>query len=150
MPQSFVCLHVHLVFSTKNRDPMITEEFAPRLYDYIGEIIRKQNGSLIAAGGMKDHVHFLISLGKTISMADLVRVIKSNSSKWVHATFPEHHQFCWQTGYGAIAVSQSQLDQVKTYISSQAEHHHTQSFQDELRALLKRHNVEFDERYLWD
>ena len=98
MPQSFVCLHVHLDFSTKDRDPVITEEFAPRLYDYIGGIIRNHDGVLIAAGGMPDHVHFLISLGKTISLSDLVRAIKSNSSKWIHETFPERREFAWKNG----------------------------------------------------
>ena len=150
MPQSFVCLHVHLVFSTKNRVPMIDEEIAARLYDYIGGIIRNRNGSLIAAAGMPDHVHLLISLGKEMSISELVRVIKSNSSKWIHETFPRHQQFRWQSGYGAFAVSQSNFETVKGYIAGQAEHHHTHSFQDELRALLKRCNIEFDERYMWD
>ena len=150
MPQSFVCLHVHLVFSTKNRARLIDEELTTRLYDYIGGIVRRRNGALIAAGGMPDHIHLLISLGKETSISDLVRTIKSNSSKWIHETFPQRQGFRWQSGYGAFAVSQSNLEGVTSYIGGQAEHHRKESFQDELRALLKRCKIEFDERYMWD
>lgn len=150
MPQSFISLHLHLVFSTKNRAPLIDEELRPRLHEYIGGILRGHEGSLIAAGGMSDHMHLLCSLGKQTSTADLVRVIKSNSSKWIHETFPSRHNFGWQNGYGAFAVSFSQLDTVCRYIANQSEHHRARSFQDELRTLLKRHHIEFDEQYLWD
>jgi len=96
MPQSFVCLHCHIVFSTKNRKPWITSELAPRLHDYIGGIIRGVGGLLISAGGMSDHTHLLVSLGKMNSAAELVRDVKSNSSGWIHKTFPDLAHFGWQ------------------------------------------------------
>ncbi|HZV03915.1 MAG TPA: IS200/IS605 family transposase [Gemmataceae bacterium] len=149
MPQSFTCLHYHLIFSTKQRAPLITADLQPRLYDYIGGIIRGQDGCLLAAGGMPDHIHLLARLSKEVSVSGALRVIKTNSSKWVHETFPDHHAFAWQTGYAAFCVSYSGLESVKHYIASQAEHHRTVSFQDELRTFLRRHQMEFDERYLW-
>ena len=150
MPQSFICLHCHMVFSTKNRVPMIGQDLTPRLYGYLGGIVDNLGGSLVAAGGMPDHVHLIVSLGKTMSTADTVRTIKSNSSGWVHDTFPEMRRFAWQTGYGAFAVSYSDLNRVKQYIADQREHHRVRTFQEEFRALLERHNIEYDERYIWD
>jgi len=150
MPQSFVCLNCHLVFSTKHRAALIADSLAPRLYDYIGGITRSQGGCLVAAGGMPDHVHLIVSLGKQMSVADSVRDIKAGSSGWIHETFPAMNPFAWQAGYGAFAVSMSNLDRVKTYIADQAEHHRGQTFQEEFLAFLKRHQMAYDERYLWD
>ena len=150
MPQSFVSLHVHIVFSTKHRVALIDDELAARLFEYLGGIVGRQNGSLVAAGGMPDHVHLLCSLGKETSVSELVRTIKANSSKWIHETFPERRDFAWQSGYGAFGVSFSNLDDARRYTANQAEHHRRRSFQDELRALLKWHGIEFDERYVWD
>jgi len=149
MPQSFVSLHVHVVFSTKNRKAQITEDLASRLYEYIGGIIRGEGGCLVAAGGMPDHVHLLVSFGKELSTAKAVRLIKSNSSKWIHETFPKRHDFRWQAGYGAFGVSNSNVEAVTRYIRDQAAHHQRRSFQEEFRELLNRHGIEFDERYLW-
>jgi REP element-mobilizing transposase RayT len=143
-------LHYHFIFSTKQRAPLITPDLQPRLYDYLGGILRGQNGSLVAAGGMPDHVHLLARLSKEMSVAEALRLLKANSSKWVHESFPEHHAFAWQAGYAAFAVGFSGLPAVKRYIANQEEHHCTLSFQDELRAFLRRHHIEFDERYLWD
>lgn len=142
-------MYAHVIFSTKNRDPQITEEIRPRLYPYIGGIVRGETGCLLSIGGMPDHVHLLISLGRTISIAELVRLIKSNSSRWVHDTFT-NHAFAWQAGYGAFSVSQSQLTVVRQYIDTQAEHHRTMNYQDEFRGLLRKHEIEWDERYVWD
>ena len=150
MPQSFVCLHCHIVFSTKHRKPWITSELAPRLHDYIGGIIRGVGGLLISAGGMSDHTHLLVSLGKMNSAAELVRDVKSNSSGWIHKTFPDLAHFGWQTGYGAFAVSHSNLDEVKRYIANQTEHHRVRTFKEEFLAFLQKHNLEYNERYLWD
>src|SRR4051812_45462618 len=122
MPQSLVCLPIHFVFSTKGREPLIREEWAARLYDYIGGIARAEKCLLLAAGGMPDHVHLLISLGRTIALADLMRLVKANSSKWIHETFPGQ-PFAWQNGYGAFAVGHDRVDVVRTYIARQAEHH---------------------------
>ena len=150
MPQSFVSSHFHIVFSTKNRKPFITDDLQTRLNEYIGGIVRADEGRLLAAGGMPDHIHLLISLSKTIALADSVRTIKSNSSKWIHETFPTQDDFAWQAGYGAFAVSFSNLEKVKRYIANQAEHHRKRTFREEFVALLQRHEIEFDEQYLWD
>jgi REP element-mobilizing transposase RayT len=150
MPQSLVSLTTHVVFSTKNREPLIDRDLAPRLYGYMGGIIRNTGSVLLAVGGIPDHVHLLVSLGRQTSIADLVRDAKANSSAWVHETFPELSQFAWQAGYGAFAVSVSVVEQVKTYIANQEKHHRRQTFQDELRAFLKAHGLEWEERYLWD
>jgi putative transposase len=150
VPQSFAAVYVHLVFSTKHRAATIRLEWAPRLYEYIGGIILHRGGELIAAGGMPDHLHLLVSIGRKWSLAELLRDIKAGSSKWVHESFLEDHAFGWQDGYGAFSVSASKLDEVKRYIRNQARHHQMLSFQDELRELLRKHGLEWDERYIWD
>jgi REP element-mobilizing transposase RayT len=149
MPQSFASLHCHVVFSTKNRQPLIKRELQSRLFEYIGGILRNQSSPLIAAGGMPDHVHLLVSLGRSDAVSDVLRVIKTNSSCWFHE---ELHmpEFQWQTGYGAFAVSYSGIDQVKKYFADQNEHHRVRTFQDEFRELLRRHGLEWEERYVWD
>jgi putative transposase len=123
MPQSFASLHIHLVFSTKHREPWINAELRPRLFEIEGGIFRSEGCSLIAAGGTDDHVHLLASLSRTIAIADAVRIVKSNSSNWIHGTTTESHEFQWQTGYGAFAVSYSGLDAVKAYLMNQEAHH---------------------------
>ena len=150
MPQSFTCLHYHLIFSTKNRLPTISADLQPRLYDYLGGILRSEKSILLAAGGMPDHIHLLCSLSKELAVAEALRIIKANSSKWIHETFPQHRSFAWQAGYGAFAVSYSHLANVKRYIARQAEHHRRSTFQEEFVAFLRKHHIEFDERYLWD
>jgi len=150
VPQSFACMHCHIVFSTKNRQPLIMADTAPRLYEYIGGILRNTGSRLIAAGGMPDHVHLMVSLGKLASLADSVRDVKSNCSRWIHETFAGLRGFAWQSGYGGFAVSYSNLDEVQRYIANQQEHHRTHTFKEEFLAFLKRHNMEYDERYIWD
>jgi REP element-mobilizing transposase RayT len=150
MLQSFVSLPVHLVFSTKNRAALIGDDMQSRLREYIGGILREQKSKLVAAGGMPDHIHLLVLLSKQVALADLLRDPKSASSKWIHDTFPRQQDFAWQAGYGVFAVSHSNLPQVTRYIANQAQHHHAQSYQDEFIALLKKHEIEFDARYLWE
>jgi REP element-mobilizing transposase RayT len=150
MPQSVASLHVHLVFSTREREPWISAELAPRLYEYIGAIVRAHNSRLIAAGGMPDHVHLLVSFGRELAVADAVRLVKSNSSKWLHESNPDLYQFAWQAGYGAFAVSYSHVERVRGYILRQEEHHRGRTYQEEFRALLRKHRIEYDERYIWD
>jgi REP element-mobilizing transposase RayT len=150
MPQSFACVHLHVVFSTKRRLPTIQKEIRERLYSYIGGVIRNQKGALIAAGGTADHIHLLIQQGKQISIADMKRDIKANSSRWMHEEFDDTKDFAWQTGYGVFGVSFSDVDRVKDYIERQEEHHRTRSFKEEFLELLKRHHIQYDERYLWD
>ena len=150
MPQSFTCLHYHFIFSTKHREPTITTDIQTRLYDYLGGVVRNQGGVLIAAGGIADHVHLLARLRQESSVADVMRMVKTNSSKWVHETFPAAGRFGWQAGYGAFTVSYSQVDEVKRYIARQEVHHRAVSFQEEYREFLTRHGIEFEEQYLWE
>jgi putative transposase len=149
MPQSFGSLHCHIVFSTKGRQPFIAPVIQPRLFEYMGGILRNQSSPLIAAGGMPDHVHLLVSLARTVAVADIVRVLKANSSSWLHTEIGLH-EFQWQQGYGAFGVSYSNLDQVKNYFAGQAEHHRERDFKEEFRELLRRHEIEWDERNVWD
>jgi len=150
MPQSFASLTCHVIFSTKNREPLIIGELAPRIYEYVGGICRETGNVLLAAGGTPDHVHLLISVGKQTSIADLVRTIKANASGWIHKTFANQGGFAWQSGYGAFSVSLSNIDGVTQYIANQSEHHRTKSFQEEFMEFLKRHNLQYNEQYLWE
>ena len=150
MPQSYTCLHYHLVFSTKDRRPTITPAIRQRLWEYLGGIVRGAGGIPIQIGGTDDHVHLLVTLRQQPALADFMRELKAGSSGWVHDTFPGASEFWWQTGYGAFTVSHSALDIVKWYIVNQEEHHKKQSFQDEFRALLERHGIAFDDKYLWE
>ena len=149
MPQSFACLYTHVVFSTKNRLPLITPEVRPRLYAYMGGIVRSKDSALLAIGGTDNHVHMLLSLGKNTCISEAIRTIKTNSSKWIHDSLKGLDHFAWQSGYGAFSVSQSRVQAVKDYIASQEEHHRKQTFQQEFIAFLKRHSVAFDERFIW-
>lgn len=150
MPQSYTCLHYHLVFSTKYREPTITPEIRPRLWEYLGGAVRSEGGIPILVGGTADHVHLLVTLRQTQALPDFLRQIKCNSCGWVHETFPDASGFWWQAGYGAFTVSHSGVGPVRAYIADQEEHHKTRSFQDEFRTLLVKHEIEFDEEYLWD
>ena len=149
MPQSFGSLHCHLVFSTKQRRALVADEVRPRLFEYAGGILRNQGCSLIAAGGMPDHVHLLVSMSRAMAVADVLRIVKANASAWMHDEM-RVRDFQWQEGYGAFAVSYSSINTVKEYIANQAEHHRARTFQDEFREILRRHDLEWDERYVWD
>jgi REP element-mobilizing transposase RayT len=143
-------MYSHIIFSTKDREPYIARENMPRLFEYIGGILRAARSVLVAAGGMPDHVHLLVSLGKEASVAETVRLIKSNSSKWIHEAWSNFVAFAWQAGYGAFSVSWPDIPDLERYIARQEEHHRHQTYQDEFRVILKAHDVEYDERYLWD
>ena len=150
MPQSYTCLHYHFVFSTKNRAPLITPEIEPRLWEYLGGTIKGLKGIPIQIGGTADHVHLLVTLRQDREISAVLRDIKAASSGWVHDTFPSAASFAWQSGYGAFTVSHSAIEAVKEYIANQKEHHKKMTYQDEFRALLKKHGIQFDEKYLWD
>jgi putative transposase len=150
MPQCFASMHGDIVFSTKGRARLITPELESRLHPYLGGILRAEDSPLVAVGGMPDHVHLLVSLSRERSLAEIVRVVKANSSKWIHETFHDRRALAWQAGYGTFAVSFSNVQSVKRYIDNQAEHHRQMTFQDEFVALLRRHRVPFDEGYLSD
>lgn len=147
---SYVSSYYHCVFSTKERRPLIPPSLQERLWPYLGGIARQNEMRAIEVGGMPDHVHILLSLPSTLAIAKAMQLIKGGSSKWVHDTFPEHRLFAWQVKYGAFSVSVSQLEKTIGYIRGQAEHHRTRTFQEEFLALLKKHGIAFDERYLWE
>jgi len=149
MPQSFTQLHYHLVFSTHQRGPSITQEIQTRLWEYLGGMIRGEGGIAIRVGGVPDHIHMLVTIHQRIAIADLVRNIKAGSSGWVHDTFPNAMDFRWQSGYGAFTVSHSAVDSVRDYIARREHHHTAMTFQEELRLLLRKHDLAFDERFLW-
>jgi REP element-mobilizing transposase RayT len=150
MPQSYTSLHYHFVFSTKGRLPLITPDIRPRLWEYLGGIVRGARGIPIQIGGTDDHVHLLVTLRQQPALADFLRELKAGSSRWIHDTFPTATNLWWQNGYGAFTVSYSALDVVKAYIANQEEHHKKVTFQEEFRLLLLKHGIELDEKYLWD
>jgi REP element-mobilizing transposase RayT len=147
---SYVSSYFHCVFSTKERQPLIPPRLQERLWPYLGGIARENQMTAIEIGGVADHVHMLLSLPSTLPLAKALQLIKGGSSKWVHDTFPEHQLFGWQTKYGAFSVSVSRLDKTIQYIKDQAEHHRKVTFQEEFLALLKKHRIAYDERYLWE
>ena len=147
---SYVSSYYHCVFSTKERRPLITPGLQERLWPYLGGIARQNEMKAIEIGGVADHVHILLSLPSTLSIAKAMQLIKGGSSKWVHESFPEHRLFGWQVKYGAFGVSVSLLDKTIQYIRNQAEHHRKMTFQEEFLALLKKHGIAYDERYLWE
>jgi len=141
---------LHVVFSTKHRKPWITTDIAERLYPYLGGIIRVEKGVLYDISGVEDHVHLYLRLRPDQSVSDLIRAVKTRSSKWVHDTFPTLGAFAWQEGYAVFSVSKSQEDAVKKYIATRAEHHIKEDFKSELLRSLRAHGIEFDERYVFD
>lgn len=149
MPQSLSHLIVHAVFSTKDRRPLLhSEEIRIETYAYMAGILKNLQCHPIKIGGVEDHVHILSSLSKNIAFAEMIGRVKGSSSK--RLTEKGILGFAWQNGYGAFSVSESNVEAVITYISGQAGHHRKFSYQEEVRELLKRHRVAFDERYLWD
>jgi REP element-mobilizing transposase RayT len=146
---SYISTHFHCVFSTKERRRLITPELRERLWPFLGGIARQNKMKAIEIGGVEDHIHILLSLPSTMAISKALQLIKGGSSKWVHETFPEHRLFAWQEEYGAFSVSMSQLDKTIEYIKGQVEHHRKMTFQEEFLALLKKHRIEYDERYLW-
>jgi REP element-mobilizing transposase RayT len=150
MSHSFINSLHHCVFSTKERRPMITPELQARLFQYIGGIARENKIKLLAAGGVDDHVHLLVSMPSTISISKALQLIKGGSSKWIHETFSEHRLFEWQEGYGAFSIGIGDVERTINYINNQVEHHGKMDFKTEFRAFLKKHGIEYDERYIFD
>jgi putative transposase len=150
MPSTYSNLLFHIVFSTKQRIPVITNAIQTELYNYIGGIIRGEGGVVLEIGGVADHVHLLIKLKPVVSVSEMLKHIKASSSKWLNETHANFGKFYWQEGYAAFSVSESQVDVVAKYIQNQETHHRQQTFQEELLTLLKKHNIDYDKRYLWD
>jgi len=149
MAHSYSNCLIHYVFSTKDRCKSISANLRPRLLAYMGGITRENDMKLLAAGGTDDHVHLLVSLPATLAVAKAIQFIKGGSSKWVHDTFPTHHAFAWQEGYGAFSIGVSGIQKTVAYIDSQEEHHRNQTFEEEFIAFLTRHGIPYDERYVW-
>jgi len=149
MPQSLVKILIHVVFSTKNRVDLIVPEIENGLFSYIHGIVENNKSKLIIANGTMNHIHLLISLGRTMGISELIGNIKRGSSLWIK-TQGDYRNFYWQEGYGSFSIGQSQVPTVMSYIRDQKEHHADSDFKTEFRSLLKKYDVEYDERYVWD
>ena len=150
MPQSLSHIVIHVIFSTKNRHPCLTEQVRPNLHAYLAAVARNTGCECYRAGGVEDHVHLAVRLARTVAPCELVEEIKTASSKWIKKQGPEWHDFSWQRGYAALSVGTDGIESLCRYIDSQADHHRNCTFQDEYCALLREHGVQFDERYMWD
>jgi len=150
MPQSLANIYIHLIFSTSDRQPLLTDDIRPSLHSYLGQIGKTLECPLIIANSVEDHVHILHRLSRTVTISKAVEEFKKSTSKWLKSQSPDLANFSWQSGYGAFSVSESNLDSVTAYIQNQREHHHTKSFQDEFREFLKKNKLSCDEQYLWD
>lgn len=150
MPQSLSKIIIHVIFSTRDREPWLDRDVRPRMHGYLATICRELNAEAFLVGGVLDHVHLVTTLPRTLSLAELVEVVKKTSSRWIKALDPKYRGFYWQRGYGAFSVSPSQLEDVLKYVETQEEHHRTRSFQDEYREFLGKHAIHFDERYVGD
>jgi REP element-mobilizing transposase RayT len=150
MPQSLASLHIHLVFSTKNREPLITDDVRSHLHAYMATVLQNLGATPVLINSIEDHIHLLFDLGRTTSVSKAVEDVKKSSSKWIKTQGAEFAGFAWQAGYGAFAVSESNVESVRIYIANQREHHRKKTFQDEYRQFLERHRIPFDEKYVWD
>jgi len=151
MPQSLANVLLHVIFSTKNREPFLRDaKLQKAMHAYLTGALQNLECPALTVGGVADHVHILCQLSRKTSIADLVKEIKTESSKWIKTSDHAVASFQWQSGYAVFSVSQSNVARVRRYIADQETHHRQKTFQDELRAFLRRHEVEFDERYVWD
>jgi REP element-mobilizing transposase RayT len=150
MPQSLAKILVHIVFSTKHREAVISDEIRDELHGYMGGILENLEGTLLKAGSVADHIHLLVAQPRTCTPSDLVREVKAGSSKWLRAKAARYARFHWQSGYGAFSISPSHRQALEKYIGNQKEHHRRVTFQEEFRRLLHKYGVPFDERYVWD
>ena len=150
MAHTFTRLLTHVIFSTAGRAPMIVPAIRDDVHAYLGGIVREVGGTAIAIGGTADHLHGLLQLGADMNLADVLRIAKTNSSRWIHEKWPERRDFGWQRGYAGFTVSESNSEAVVRYIAGQEEHHRRMSFDDEFVALLRKHGVAFDPHHVFD
>ncbi len=150
MPQSLSRIILHIVFSTKNREPFLKDEIGKRMHAYLATVCRDCDAEAYRVGGVADHVHLACKLPRTITVSKLLETTKKESSKWIKKQGDGYKNFYWQGGYGAFSVSPSHLDPLIAYVENQAEHHRKETFQDEFRRLLKKYGIDYDERYVWD
>ena len=148
MSDSYTNLLYHIIFSTKERRPLITPDYEVRLYDYIGGTLRRAGGISLELNGTADHLHLLAKLGPDRALSDVLRDLKANATGWMHDVFPLLKHFSWQRGYGAFTVSQSHVEQVRKYIARQKTHHQKVSFRDEFTRFLRANGIEYDERFV--
>ena len=149
MANTYTSLHYHVVFSTKNREPWLTIDIEQRVWEYVGGIARKHRMTALQVSGVDDHIHALVTAPATIAPSQIAQYLKGDSSNLMHREFPSLRNFGWQDGYGAFSVSKSGIPELIRYIQNQHEHHSKMTFQEEYLRLLKKHGVEYDERYLW-
>ena len=149
MANTHTSLHYHVVFSTKHREPWIAESIEKRIWTYLAGIAEQQGMQMLKIGGLEDHLHLVPGAPPTLAVSRAVQLLKGTSSRWIRQIFPELEAFRWQDGYGAFTVSKSVLPATSAYVERQRERHNQQTFQDEFRALLKVHDIIFDERYIW-
>lgn len=147
MGHTYTTIRIHVVFSTNGRRPLITPDAQPRLWDYLGGLAKNHDIPIYAVGGIDNHVHLLLSIAPTSPLSKTVQTLKAYSSKWMNEGVMKNGRFAWQEGYAAFSVSQPNVDRVAEYIRGQVEHHKKHAFEDELRSLLTRNGVVFDERY---
>jgi putative transposase len=150
MAGTYTRLYYHIIFSTKNRQPFIRAEIEERLHKYIGGMVNGIGGKPLEVNGTSDHIHILAILPPKVAVSDALRDIKANSSKWVHETYPDLHKFSWQDGFSAFTVSKSQIAAIRQYVRQQKSHHRQSDYKQELIGLLDKHEIEYDERYIWD
>jgi REP element-mobilizing transposase RayT len=150
MSQSLARLHVHIIFSTKNRERMLHDAVRNSLHAYMATVLQNLGCPPVLINSVEDHVHILFDLARTISVSQAVEEVKKHSSRWIKTQGNEFAHFAWQAGYGAFAVSESNVESIRDYVAHQQEHHRKKSFQEEYRQFLERHRVAFDERYVWD
>jgi putative transposase len=150
MAQSLAKIYVHLIFSTKHREPTLLGEVRPDLHAYMGGILKGLGCTPIEFNTEPDHAHVLFLLARTATLSEVVGQLKKSSNDWLRSQGPHFASFFWQAGFGAFSVSQSQVEDVRAYIRNQREHHRIKTFQEEFRTFLKVYEIEFDERYVWD
>ena len=150
MAQSLSSILIHLIFSTKHREPLVTAQVEPALHAYMAGILKEKQCPALTIGGMPDHVHVLFRLARTRAVSEVVEDLKKDSSRWIKTQGASFGAFHWQAGYGAFSIGQSSVAETRRYIDNQKEHHQTRTFQEEYRVFLRKYGVEYDERYVWD
>ncbi len=150
MANTYTSIHYHFVFSTKKRERWILPEVEARIWAYLGGIAKENKMKPLQIGGVEDHIHMLLGASATLAPANIAQLVKGGSSAWIHDTFSNMKGFAWQDGYGAFTVSKSNIADVTAYIQGQREHHHAKTFQEEYLAFFRKHEIDYDERYLWD
>ena len=150
MPQSLAKIHLHLVFSTKNRAPLLPDSLRDSLHGYMATVLANLGCHATLINSVEDHAHILFELARTVTVSQVVEDVKKSSSKWLKTQPGMDSGFAWQSGYGVFSVSVSNVPSVREYVANQRKHHRTRSFQEELRVLLEKHEIQYDERYVWD